>query len=177
MNYKKLTASILVGICLVGTLSACGKEEAKTDKTNETTKTESSEDVKDSKDEKDSKDKKKDEVNVTIDEIELLDLKVKEPDSIGTVYMEGKFKNNSKYTITYIDYEYKVDDEKTYLSCSDTLLPGETSSLAETFGPKSGDIKDAQLLKTSVTFLDEDKNEYYTDYDVKLDSYETFKAH
>ena len=173
MNYRKLTASILIAICLVGTLSACGKEEAKTDKTNEITKTESSEDITDSKD---KKDEKKDKVNVTIDEIELLDFKVKEPDSIGTVYMEAKFKNNSKYTITYIDYEYKVDDEKTYLSSSDTLLPGEVSSLTETFGPKSGEIKDAQLLKTSITFLDEDKNEYYTDYDVKLDSYETFKA-
>ena len=173
MNYRKLTASILIAICLVGTLSACGKEEEKTDKTNEITKTESSEDITDSKD---KKDEKKDKVNVTIDEIELLDLKVKEPDSIGTVYMEGKFKNNSKYTITFINYEYKVDDEKTYLSCVDTLLPGETSSLTETFGPKSGEIKDAQLLKTSITFLDEDKNEYYTDYDVKLDSYETFKA-
>ncbi len=89
MNYRKLTASILIAICLVGTLSACGKEEAKTDKTNETTKTESNEDITASKD---KKDEKKDKVNVTIDEIELLDFKVKEPDSIGTVYMELNLK-------------------------------------------------------------------------------------
>ena len=110
-------------------------------------------------------------IPVTIDEIELKDFHC-ETDSIGTVYMKAKFKNNSKKTITYIQYSYEVDGDKTYLMCTDTLLPGDTSTVEDTFGPSSKDVKDATLLKASITVKDENADsDIYIDYDAKTKEY------
>lgn len=75
---------------------------------------------------------------VTIKDIQLVDFKVRKPDSIGTIYMQTKFKNNSSQNIKGIEYTYEVNGEKVYLSTYDTLRPWDTSTLSECFGPKSG---------------------------------------
>ena len=110
-----------------------------------------------------------DAIPITIDEIELIDTKCY-TDSIGTHWMEAKFKNNSDKIITYISYEYAIDDETTYLSSSNTLNPGETSTKEDTFGPKSNKFDDAELLKFSITYK-EDGEDKFVDYDAKLGEY------
>lgn len=108
---------------------------------------------------------------VLIENIELLDFNIKPPNSISTIYMEGKFKNNSDKNITHIQYTYKFDGEKHYLTTYDTLLPGDTSSIVETFAPISGNPEDMELLQIKITSLDENNKEVYIYYDTKLKTY------
>ena len=57
-----------------------------------------------------------------------LDIKVLPADSIGTVYMEVTYTNNNDETLTGYKVIIKLPNvEKTYLSCYDTVLPGEIS--------------------------------------------------
>lgn len=110
-------------------------------------------------------------IPVKIDEIELKDFHC-ETNSLGTVYMKAQFKNNSDKTISYIKYTYEIDGKKTYLMCIDTLLPGDTSTIEDAFGPSSKDVKDATLLKASFTIKDKNADtDIYIDYDAKTKEY------
>ncbi len=109
-----------------------------------------------------------------IEEIELVGFEILPPDSIGTIYMETQFKNNSDKIITGINYTYRVGDENSYLMSYDTLLPGETSVITQGFGPITGLPEDVQLLYVEITVENEDGTQTYLDYDTKLGKYEWF---
>lgn len=111
-----------------------------------------------------------DAIPITIDQIELINKKCYK-DSIDTYWMEAKFKNNSDKTITYINYEYEVDGETNYLTSSNTLKPGKTSTKAETFGPKSKKFDDAKLLKADITYKKDNGDDGYIEYDAELEEY------
>lgn len=110
-------------------------------------------------------------IPITIKDVELKDMSFYE-DSIGTIYMKTKFENNSKKTIEYISYAYEIDGEKRYLMCTDTLLPGDTSTAKETFGPASKNKKDVKLLSAEFKLKgDKDGDDVYVDYDAKTEEY------
>ena len=100
----------------------------------------------------------------------MSDIKILEPDSVGSVYMEATYKNNSKYPITMYSLKVRLKDmnENTFLTCVDTVLPGETSSKFESFGPKTLDPNDYELLELSITAQNDDGEPLYIDYDLKL---------
>ena len=57
-----------------------------------------------------------------------LDIKVLPADSIGTVYMEVTYTNNSDEILTGYKVTIKLPNvAKTYLSCYDIVLSGEIS--------------------------------------------------
>lgn len=93
-----------------------------------------------------------------------------EPDSVGSVYGVATFTNNSKYPIKYFEMSGIIPstNETSYFANTDTVMPGETSSNFESFYEKGTDIS-----KISYCYIKDDK-EIYVDYDVKLDSYETY---
>lgn len=107
-----------------------------------------------------------------------IDLKTKilPPNSIGTIYLEATYTNNSDYAITSVKYVYLCKDtnEKNYLSNYDTVLPGETSPKFDTFGPESGKKSDIEFLTCDITFIDKTGDKVYIEYDYKLDSYEMY---
>lgn len=63
---------------------------------------------------------------------------LQEPDSIGTIYYQATLTNNSSYPVKYADFKYNITKdgvkEGSYLTFSDTILAGETSSISECFG-------------------------------------------
>lgn len=122
-----------------------------------------------------SLDKVQDQVPVRIEELPV-HINIKKPDSIGTVYMEATYKNNSNKNIVgyQITVLLKDTNEKTYLSNFDTILPGETSPKFETFGPKTRNKEDMLLLKYDITILNDDGEKTYLTYDTKLKNYEWF---
>ncbi|MFR1784429.1 MAG: hypothetical protein ACLSXI_10040 [Sarcina ventriculi] len=72
-------------------------------------------------------DNKENETAVKLEDFDL-DIKVLPADSIGTVYMEVTYTNNNDETLTGYKVTIKLPNvEKTYLSCYDTVLPGEIS--------------------------------------------------
>lgn len=100
-------------------------------------------------------------------------LKILEPDSIGSIYVEGTFLNSTEspivaYELTYKDLGTK---ETHYLSTYDTVMPGEVSSKFETFGPESGKVEDIQFLELSFTLKIED-TEVIVEYDYQLEEVE-----
>lgn len=111
-------------------------------------------------------------VLVSIEELPF-DLTILEPDSIGNIYGEMVFTNNSKYPITSFSVTIlkKDDNEKSYYSTYDTVLPGESSPKFSTFAPESGDINDVEYLEISYYVLDGDVYKSY-DYDTKTKKYE-----
>ncbi|HSH36253.1 MULTISPECIES: hypothetical protein [Schnuerera] len=100
----------------------------------------------------------------------MLDITILEPDSIGNVYMEATFTNNSKYPITGYSAKVLLKDKNdtTYLSTYDTVMPGETSPKFESFGPETQESDDYEILTLEVTARTEDGNNLYIDYDFKL---------
>ena len=100
----------------------------------------------------------------------MMDIIILEPDSIGTVYMEATYTNNSKYPITSYTAKVLLKDtnDTTYLSSFDTVMPGETSPKFETFGPDSQDPNDVEVLTLEVIARTEEGNNLYIDYDFKL---------
>lgn len=111
-------------------------------------------------------------VLVSIEELPI-DLKILEPDSIGSVYGEMVFTNNSRYPITSFSVTTlkKDDNENSYYSSYDTVLPGEFSPKFSTFAPESGDINDVEYLEISYYVLDGDVYKSY-EYDIKTKKYE-----
>lgn len=114
------------------------------------------------------------EVLVKVTEIDLK-TSVLPPNSIGTVWMEATYTNNSNYAITDLTFKYLCKDtnETHYLSMSDTVLPGETSPKVDAFGPESGKESDIELLTCRMIVIDNNE-EMFINYDYKLDSYELY---
>ncbi|MBE6733382.1 MAG: hypothetical protein E7561_05230 [Ruminococcaceae bacterium] len=98
------------------------------------------------------------------------------PNLINTVYVEATYTNNSSLTITNFSLKILLRDKNdtSYLSCSDTVLPGGTSYKFKTFGPNTQLYEDVEFLKCSLTVMDPHKGEIHIDYDYKLDTYETW---
>ncbi|MCF6461599.1 hypothetical protein [Clostridium sp. Cult3] len=94
-----------------------------------------------------------------------------EPNSIGTVYMEATYTNNSKYPITAYSAKVLLKDinDTTYLDIYDTVMPGETSPKFESFGPETQDPDDYEILSLEITARTEGGNNLYIEYDFKLD--------
>ncbi len=103
----------------------------------------------------------------------VLNYEILPPDSIGSVYVNAKYTNNSKYAITKVNYKIwlKDIDKTVYLSSVDTVTPGETSPKFDTFGPKSLKSNDMEFLKCSFSVIDENGKKSYIDYDYKLKKY------
>lgn len=117
-------------------------------------------------------DKKAKKEEITLDQIPY-EIVILEPNSIGMVYMEATYKNNTKLPILSYDATVLLKDknEKTYLTTFDTVMPGETSPKFETFGPETQDKKDIEILETEVR-LDLGNGKYLlVHYDHKLNRY------
>lgn len=140
---------------------------------NTATNESSEENVSVSKDESKGKKEEKNEAPINIDDIKL-DIKVREPDSIGKVYVEATLTNNSKLPIKYCQVTILNKDvnEKSYLTFTDTIMPGETSAKTDTFGPSTGNIDDVEILKYQMTLVGEDGEDIFLEYDTKLKQYE-----
>lgn len=122
-----------------------------------------------------SKENKKDE-KVLVSDIEFVDSKILEPDSIGNRYFKTFFKNNSDKTITSVSVEFELDNgEVTYLSTYDTLKPGDTSSIVECLASTTGNIDDMKAKNVSIVAISGDK-QLFIDYDVKLEKYDVFEG-
>ena len=106
-----------------------------------------------------------------------IDITIREPDSIGTVYMEATYTNNSQYPITGLSMTILLKDinEKTYLSNYDTVLPGETSPKFDSFGPETGDPNDYEILTLDVQARMPDGKTLSIEYDFKLDEASWFE--
>ena len=96
---------------------------------------------------------------------------LQEPDSIGTIYYQATLTNNSSYAVKYADFKYNIPKdgvkEGSYLTFSDTILAGETSSISECFGSD-----DMELISIELTLVDAEGNDIYVEYDVKLNQME-----
>ncbi len=103
-----------------------------------------------------------------------LNTTILEPDSIGTRFLNATYTNNTDYTIIGFTATILLKDtnKKTYLSCFDTLLKGETSSNFKSFAPATGNKNDMEYLKYEITAVDNNGNVLYLNYDVKLNKYE-----
>ncbi len=114
-----------------------------------------------------------DEVLVKVTDINL-NTSILPPNSIGTVWMEAAYTNNSNYAISSVSYKYLCKDtnETHYLSTYDTVLPGETSPKFDAFGPESGKESDIEFLTCKIVVLDENGDKVFIDYDYKLGTYE-----
>lgn len=112
---------------------------------------------------------KTEELPIKFEEIKP-EIKILEPDSVGNVYMEATYTNNSDYPIVGYDMTVLLKDsnEKTYLTNYDTVMPGETSPKFESFGPKTQDPNDYEILKLEVTAKTETGNKLYIEYDFNL---------
>lgn len=160
---KKILMSIIVGTLLLS-LAGCGTNKVVDDNLQNNVDVQ----VEENKAEKEQP-------PVIIEELPL-NVNILEPDSIGTRYMEGTFTNNSKYAIKGFNVTVLLKDknEKTYLGSYDTVMPGETSPKFECFAPETGNIEDIEYLKYEITVVDENGEEIYLTYDVKLKTYEWF---
>lgn len=113
----------------------------------------------------------KNETVVKLEDFDL-DITVLPANSIGTVYMEATYTNNSDKALTGFNVTVKLPNgEKTYLSCYDTVLPGETSPKFECFGPESGNLEDCEILNYEFTVTNDDGSNTYVEYDTKLKTY------
>lgn len=110
---------------------------------------------------------------LTIDQLPL-NITIKEPDSIGNVYLNATFTNNSDKNITgYIaTILLKDSNEKSYLSMYDTVLSGETSPAFKCFGPKTFNKDDIQILNYQINIDNGDGTTTYLEYDTKLNKYQ-----
>lgn len=167
MRGKRLKTLLLTGVVLLTAtgLMGCG---GKTESGQNNTKAEQSK-------ESPKEEKKEDVTPVTIEQIPY-DIKILEPDSTGTRYMETAYTNKSKITIKGVNITVLLKDsnEKVYLSNYDTVLPGETSPIFNAFAPKSGDQKDMEILKIEITTVNDDGSNTHIEYDAKLKTYELF---
>ena len=113
--------------------------------------------------------KKTEELPIKFEEIKP-EIKILEPDSTGNVYMEATYTNNSDYPIVGYDMTVLLKDsnEKTYLTNYDTVMPGEISPKFESFGPKTQDPNDYEILKLEVTAKTETGNKLYIEHDFNL---------
>ena len=148
---KKILSLLLVGLLSIGLFAGCAQKIE--------SKKEGPTVIDQQPEEKES------EINM---EDFIINGQLQAPDSIGVVYYSATLTNNSKYAVTYADFEYNatIDGiyDSTYLCFTDTIMPGETSTFSECFGSD-----DMQLVKCSLTLKDlETGEEIFIDYDCKL---------
>jgi hypothetical protein len=112
---------------------------------------------------------------ISIEDVPLSIL-IDPPDVIGNIYMNATYTNNSNYPITGYDVVVllKDENEKAYLASYDTVLPGETSPIFNTFGPMSQNVADIEILAYTIIFRDENNETIYIEYDTKLDEYQWY---
>jgi len=110
---------------------------------------------------------------ITIEQLPI-DITIENPDSIGNVYMDATYKNNSQKNVVGFTATVLLKDtnETTYLSNYDTVLPGETSPNFYTFGPKTLNKDDIQFLEYEIIIANADGSETYIIYDCKLKTYD-----
>jgi len=110
---------------------------------------------------------------LTIEQLPL-NITIKEPDSIGGVYLDATFTNNSDKNITGYTATILLKDsnEKAYLSAYDTVLSGETSPTFECFGPKTLNKEDIEILNYEINIDNGDGTTTYLEYDSKLNKYQ-----
>lgn len=118
------------------------------------------------------KEESKNEPPLKIEQLPL-DIKFREPDSIGNVYMDATYTNNSDKNIVGYNATVLVKEtnKTTYLMTYNTVLPGETSPKFNTTGPKSKEINDIQILKYEITIVNKDGTKTKIEYDNKLKQY------
>lgn len=97
-------------------------------------------------------------------------------DSIGTVYADVTYTNNSKYTLGSFQLKAlkKDTNEKSYYGSYDTILPGETSPKFTGFGPKTKNESDLEILEIQYTLVDSSGKKTYVSYDTKLKIYKVY---
>ena len=100
---------------------------------------------------------------------ELVNPTLEEPDLIGVTYYTAYLKNTGDCPITSFELVFAYTDmegnrSKTYMNTYDTILPGETSTIMQCFGSQ-----DMELLRSSITVLDNEGNSHLFEYDAKLD--------
>lgn len=102
------------------------------------------------------------------------DINMLSPDSIGNVWMEATYTNNSNYPITGFNVTVLLKDknDKAYLSNYDTVMPGETSPIFETIGPNTRSMSDIEILKIEIRAEIPEGKTLSVDYDVKLNKYD-----
>jgi hypothetical protein len=98
------------------------------------------------------------------------DINILEPNSIGSVYMEATFTNNTDYPITryHMKVHLKDKNDTTYLTSHDTVMPGETSPIFDSFGPETMDPNDYEVLTLAVRAILDNGDELDIEYDFKL---------
>ena len=103
-----------------------------------------------------------------------IDITINNPDSIGNVYMDATYKNNSQKNIIGFTATILLKDtnEKAYLSNYDTVLPGELSPNFNTFGPETLNKDDIQFLEYDIIIANADGSETHISYDCKLKTYD-----
>lgn len=163
---NKLAYALLCSIIILG-LIGCGQT------TNTTTSNNSSSNNTTNK--KETKEDDKKELPIKIEQLPL-DIKMREPDSIGSIYMDSTYTNNTSqniigYSVTVL---LKDANKTTYLSCHDTVLPGEVSPKFNSSGPKTKNIDDVEILKYEITIVKEDGSKIHVDYDNKLKQYNVY---
>jgi PBP1b-binding outer membrane lipoprotein LpoB len=103
-----------------------------------------------------------------------MNITIRQPDSGGYVYMDATYTNKSDSNIVSFRAIVLLKDknEKAYLSNHDTVLPGETSPKFDTFGPKSLNTSDIEILKYDITVANKDGSKTSFEYDNKLKQYD-----
>ena len=94
-----------------------------------------------------------------------------EPNSIGNIYMEATYKNNSDYPITRYTLKILLKDvnKTTFLSSYDSVLLGETSPIFSTILSMMQISNDYEVLALEVTARPSKEKTLYIEYDFKLD--------
>lgn len=111
--------------------------------------------------------------DITVDQVPY-NINILKPNSIGTVWMEATYKNNTNYPVTNFSMKVLLKDTNTtrYLSNYDTVMPGETSPIFDTIGPSTQKLQDVEILTIDMR-VELPNNKYLRiDYDAKLKRYE-----
>lgn len=159
---KNLFAILILALILSVSLTACAEESKSKPKDN----------VKKVEEKKENPNSK---VPVTIDKLPFNIELDSEPDSAGAVYAHVTFVNNSDYPV--VDYELTVNvkdqNRKNFYATYDTVMPGETSPIFESFGPKTSNKDDIEYLTLEYQLKDTKSGKKINiKYDYKLDEYE-----
>lgn len=151
---------IVVGIVYNGTTNAAKEKEKRVTSQQQVEK------------EKPKEEEVKKEPPLNIEQLPL-DIQFKEPDSIGNIYMEATYTNNSNKNIVGYNATILLKDtnKTTYLMTYNTVLPGETSPSFNAIGPKTKKKEDIQILKYEITISNNDGTKTNLEYDNKLKQY------
>lgn len=111
---------------------------------------------------------------VTIEELPY-NIEIQQPNSIGSVYGVATYTNESEYPLGSfrLTVNLKDQNEKTYYSTHDAVMPGETSPNFDSFAPETLNPEDIEVLVIKYRVVLEDGSEQSVEYNVKLDQYRT----